>query len=155
MTNEKTLSFLRDLMDQIISFCIKHWPLCVSLITIILLIIANEFLNKKQQGKSLSPQAVINLINHQKAIIFDLRPIDAYNKGHIINALHTTFEELQQQKMSKHKTKSVILVCTKGIQAAALAPKVRALGFNEVIVLSGGISAWQNENLPLIKGASK
>jgi rhodanese-related sulfurtransferase len=137
-------------MDQIIKFATNHWQLCVAFVVIVLLIILNEFLAQKKQGKSVSPQEAIELINHKKAVIFDLRPIEAYNKGHILNSIRTTDNDLKS--MEKYKNKTIILVCTKGIQSSALSAQLIKNGFAQTFILAGGITAWQNDNLPLIKG---
>ena len=46
----------------------------------------------------------------------------------------------------------MILVCARGTQAPALAKKLRSQGFTELLVLAGGMAAWQGCDLPLVKG---
>ncbi|HFL3390151.1 TPA: rhodanese-like domain-containing protein, partial [Legionella pneumophila] len=60
-------------------------------------------------------------------------------------------DDFEQQKMSKYKDKPIILVCARGLQSPTLAMKIRNQGY-QPLVLSGGIQAWQNADLPLVKG---
>ena len=139
-------------MDQIVQFVTNHWQLCIALIVIALLILINEFISQRKQGKAISAQESIDLINHQKAIVCDLRSVELYNKGHIINSICASEADFAKPKLEKYKQKPIILVCSKGIQAAALSTKLRKSGFSQVFVLAGGISNWQTENLPVVKG---
>ena len=139
-------------MDQIVHFIASHWQLVVALLVIVLLIIMNEVLTQKKQGKTISAQEVVDLMNHQNAVVFDIRPLDAYRNGHIINSIHASDTDFEQQRMDKYKQKPIVIVCVKGIRATELSKKLTDNGFKKVYVLSGGITNWQAENLPLIKG---
>ena len=140
------------IMHQITTFITNHWPLCLALVIIVTIILINEILNKKQQGKTLSTAQAIDLINHHDAVIFDLRPQEAYLAGHIISALHILEDDLPQPRLNKYKQKPVILVCARGNQSAQCAAKMLKLGFTQPIILEGGMSAWQLEQLPVVKG---
>ena len=139
-------------MGQVGQFIINHWELWLALVVVLLLIFINEFLAQKKRAKELSPQAAVNLINHDNAVIIDLRDSDSFRKGHIIDAIQATADDFEQQKMDKYKTKTLLLVCARGLQSAALATKLREQGFSQPMVLAGGIAAWQAADLPLIKG---
>ena len=56
-------------MDQIVHFIASHWQLVVALLVIVLLIIMNEVLTQKKQGKTISAQEVVDLMNHQNAVV--------------------------------------------------------------------------------------
>lgn len=139
-------------MEQISQFIIHHWALCFALIGIICLILINEWYTKTISPESLSPQMVVEKINHEDAVIIDLREQDAFSEGHIINAIRAAANDFDQPKMEKYKEKPLVLVCSRGIQAQALANQLKSKGFTSPMVLSGGISAWQAAGLPLVKG---
>ncbi len=120
--------------------------------TRLLVIFISEFLAEKKRGKELSPAAVVEMINHENAVVIDLRDADAFRAGHIIGAIHASAEDFNEQRMDKYKTKPVVIVCAKGLQSASQAAKLRAQGFTQPMVLAGGMAAWQADNLPLIKG---
>lgn len=139
-------------MEQLVSFIINHWGLCLALVIVLSLILINELLDQKKRAKQLSPAAAIELINHQNATVFDLRDAETFKKGHIIDAIRVSVDDFKQQRMEKYKPKALILVCAQGIQAATLATQLRAEGFKEPMVLAGGVAAWQTAGLPLVKG---
>jgi len=139
-------------MEQVGQFILNHWALCVLLVSLLVLLFINEHLVQGLRAKQLSPEESVALINADNALVVDLRDQDSYRKGHIINAIHASKDDFLGQKMDKYKTKPLILVCTRGIESSSLAAKLRSLGFVSPQVLAGGITAWQNRNLPLIKG---
>jgi len=137
-------------MEHLGQFIINHWVLWSALLIILLFIFINESLSQKKKAKELSPQAAVDLINHENAVVIDLRNKDVYRSGHIIDSVNASIDDFEQPKMNKYKNKPVILVCERGLQSPAAAAKLRTQGY-EPIVLSGGIAAWQNADLPLIK----
>ena len=139
-------------MEQLGQFIINHWELWLALVLILLLIFINELLAQKKQAKELSPQAAVSLINHENAVVMDLRDAEAFRKGHIIDSIRVASDEFSQRRMDKYKAKNIILVCARGLQSATLASKLREQGFSQPMVLAGGITAWQAAELPLVKG---
>lgn len=141
-------------MSQLSQFIINHWELWLALIIILLFIFINELYAQKTQAKSLSTIDAIHMINHEDAAILDLRDPEAFRAGHVANAVRVATDDFNQNRMDKYKTKPFILVCARGVQSATLASQLRAQGFTQAMSLSGGISAWQEANLPLVKGKS-
>lgn len=139
-------------MEQLGQFIVNHWPLWLTLVIILALIALNERLTQKKRAKELTPQAAVNLINHDDAIVFDLREAEAFRNGHIIDAIRVTASDFNEQRMDKYKTKPLILVCARGLQSGPLATQLKQKGFEQPMVLAGGISAWQTAALPLVKG---
>ena len=139
-------------MEQINQFISNHWALCAAFITILALIYINELISQKRSAKSLSPQATVEKMNHESAVVIDLRDQDAFSTGHIINAVRATASDFDLPRMNKYKAKPVILVCPRGLLSQTLAPKLKLNGFTNIMVLDGGITAWQTAGLPLVKG---
>lgn len=139
-------------MENIQQFIIHHWELWLALFIILVLILVNEWFSKKRQAPQLSPTQVVQSINNDDATIIDLRDIEAYRQGHIIQALRATPEDFNQKKMDKYKNKSLILVCAKSQQSMLLAAKLQRDGFEQVAILQGGFAAWQEAGLPTVKG---
>ena len=138
-------------MDHLGQFIINHWQLWLLFVVVLFLTFINELMTQKKKAKELSPQAVVDLINNENAVIIDIRDKDAFKKGRIIDSINAKSDDFEQQKMDKYKNKSIILVCERGLQSATLANKIRAQGY-EPMVLGGGIAAWQQADLPLVKG---
>ncbi|MGQ3888755.1 rhodanese-like domain-containing protein [Legionella sp. CNM-1927-20] len=139
-------------MAQLGHFIINHWLLWALLLVVLIAIFINELAERKKQGQEVSPQAAVKLINENDAVVIDLRDEENYRKGHIINAVRATPESFNGKQMSKYKTKPIILVCAQGLESKTLAAQLRQQGFTQPMVLSGGINAWQNADLPLVKG---
>lgn len=138
-------------MAQFSEFITNHWILSAAFVGILLLIAINEFLSQKSNAKELSPQGAVDKINNENAVVIDLRDQDAYKNGHIIDSILAKVEDFEAPKMNKYKNKLLILACARGVQAQSAATKLQALGY-QALVLSGGIEAWQNASLPLVKG---
>lgn len=139
-------------MGQLGQFIINHWGLWLALVVVLVLIYINELLIKKKRAKEISPQEAVNLINHEDAVIVDLRDAEAFKNGHIIGAIRATADDFTQHRMDKYKTKPIIIVCAQGLQSSTVATKLREQDFSMPLVLAGGMSGWQSAELPLVKG---
>jgi rhodanese-related sulfurtransferase len=136
--------------QQVLQFMNNHWTLCLAFAGILVLVGINELIHKKRSPKALSVAAAVESINHQHAVVIDLRDKELYRAGHILGASCMTAEELT--KNNAHKTSPLILVCARGLQSAALAVKLSKQGFTQPMILAGGMSAWQTAGFPLVKG---
>lgn len=139
-------------MGQLGQFITNHWGLWLALVGVLALIYINELLSQKKRAKELSAVAAVEMINHENAMVIDLREQEIFRAGHIIDAIRASADNFSEQRMEKYKKKPLILVCAKGLQSTALAMKLRELGFEQPMVLAGGIAAWQEAGLPLVKG---
>jgi rhodanese-related sulfurtransferase len=91
-------------------------------------------------------------------MVLDVRDQNEYDTGHIIESRHIPAKEIEQRAdtLKKYKEKPVLICCESGMASASAAKALRALGFNKVATLKGGLRSWRQENLPLVKtGSSK
>ena len=104
-------------------------------------------------GLEVESAQAVQLINRRDAVVIDVRDAAGYKAGHISNARHIPEGELdgRMKELEKVKTKPIIVSCARGNRSAAVASKLRKLGFSEVLSLRGGIAAWQQASLPLEK----
>jgi rhodanese-related sulfurtransferase len=93
------------------------------------------------------------LINHKNAILVDVRDVNDYREGHIINALHIPLADLDShgKKLEKYKEKALITYCRSGQRSATACARLQKQGFTSVYNLRGGVMAWQKDNLPLTR----
>ncbi len=138
-------------MEHLGQFIMNHWLLWLAFIVVLALTFINELITQKKKAKELAPHAAVAMINNDNAVVIDLRDKEAFKNGHIIDSIHATVEDFEQPKMNKYKNKNLILVCARGLQSPAAAAKIRTQGY-QPFVLGGGIAAWQNADLPLVKG---
>jgi rhodanese-related sulfurtransferase len=136
--------------QQLIDFVAHHWSLWLAFAAVIGLILINEYLIKKKGPTSLSPSAVVSAINHSDATVIDIRDVEPFRQEHIVGAKNIPGAPLD--KLQKYQSKPFVLVCARGLQSAPLAAKLRKQGFTDVMVLTGGITAWKTASLPLVKG---
>ncbi len=141
------------MVEKLIHFVIEHWLLVSAFVLVLILLMIEEARSKGAGGSRVSPQAAIRMINRDDAVVLDLRENDAFKEGHIVGSINIPQTELDQNenKLNKYKEKALIIVCTAGQKSAAIATKLRKQGYSQPMVLSGGLAAWKNADLPLIK----
>lgn len=95
----------------------------------------------------------VQLINHQDALILDVREANEFAGGHIANARHIPLGQLATslKPLEKHKDKTIVVNCQSGTRSAMACGVLRKNGFNQVYNLKGGIKAWQQAGLPVVK----
>ena len=97
--------------------------------------------------------AAVQLINHQDALVLDVREDIEYDAGHIANARHIPVGKLEGrlQELEKFKSKPIVVVCRSGMRSNRACSVLRKHGFADVHNLEGGINAWQQASLPVAK----
>ncbi|MFC5429499.1 rhodanese-like domain-containing protein [Paraburkholderia sp.] len=108
--------------------------------------------------RGVSAAEATQLINRRNAVVIDLRSADDFAKGHLPSARQIAFGELEAKvgQFVKNKSNPVLLVCQTGQQSHKALRVVKDAGFAEVHVLDGGVNAWQQAGMPVVKqGGSK
>lgn len=140
-------------MDQLITFTSNNTILVVAIIFVSLMLI-HSFIGEKLRGyNSVSPAQSTQMINRENALILDVRENNEYGEGHIINSLHIPLSNLKTRlsDLEKHKAQKVIVACRSGHRSSQACANLKKEGFEQVFNLSGGVMAWENANLPLVK----
>lgn len=140
-------------MHDLIIFMQNHSALAAALIALLLILSVLEFIRLKLKAAELTPAEVTRLINRQNALVVDVRNSEAYETGHIVDAVSIPHTELKDKstKLDKLRDRPIILVCNAGLDSVRTATTLKEKGFN-VHVLGGGIQAWRRADLPLVKG---
>jgi rhodanese-related sulfurtransferase len=134
-------------------FVINNWYLFVALV-VVLALLAYDLLKFRLLGiQTAPPGRAVQLMNHESAVIIDVGEPSEFKAGHIPGAMNVPVGSLQDSvdKLGKYKEKPVLLCCRSGNRSAKGAMVLKRHGFANVYNLSGGMSAWQKENLPLEK----
>lgn len=136
-------------MQQLSAFFVTNWPLLLALI-IILFMLVRSYVGPGA-SKPVSPMELLQLINHQNALVLDVRTDKERRDGHIINSMHIPLSRLTDplSQLAGYKHSSIVVVCRNGARSAQAAGTLRKAGFEQVHNLAGGIVAWQNANMPL------
>lgn len=140
-------------MTKFFEFIVKHWILVSLFVCALVFWIAVEIRIRKHGAKKLSLQAAITLLNHQNGIIVDVRNLAEYNKGHVQGALHAPLSTLSSaiSSFKPYQQRPIIVACQTGFQAPAACTMLRKAGFNTLYYLDGGMNAWMNDRLPMVK----
>lgn len=139
-------------MQDLITFITRHPLLSLATGAIFILLVIIELMRAKRKVFDISPTQTTQMMNHDNAVIIDIRPNDLYRKGHIINAVSLLPEDIQSnpKKLEKYKTRTLIIVCTSGTESTKIAAGLLKQGYN-AYSLAGGIRAWNDAQMPLVK----
>lgn len=137
-------------MARFIEFLINNWIL--SGLWLALAGVLIFYLNAKS-GTKVSPQQATLLINRQNGTILDIRDRKDFEKGHIVDAVNIPLAKLQERivELEKRKTSPLIVVCQMGQQSSEAIKLLQAKGFEQVSKMSGGMTEWQAQSLPVVK----
>ena len=106
---------------------------------------------------SLTAAEAVTLINRNNAVVLDVRDDAEFANGHIADAIHIPVADLESRlsELKKYKTKPVLVNCQRGARSAKACEILRKAEFTQVHNLQGGLDAWQQAKLPLVKSAGK
>jgi len=140
-------------MDQLITFTSNNTILVISIIVVSYMLLNNLFGEKLRGYSSITPIQGTKMINHDDAVVIDVREVNEYSDGHIINSVHIPLSSLKTRmsELEKHKANKVIVACRSGHRSSHACANLKKAGFEQVFNLSGGVMAWESANLPLIK----
>jgi len=141
-------------MDQLIVFFQANLLLSLALLGLTVALVYTEVARLFRGFKGVSPSQLTGLINHEDALVLDIRGQADFEKGHIIGSRHLLPSQVDPEGklLAKAKEKPVVVVCAAGMTATGVASRLVKAGFKHVSVLDGGIGAWQQAGLPLAKG---
>ncbi|WP_407061007.1 rhodanese-like domain-containing protein [Agrilutibacter solisilvae] len=104
--------------------------------------------------RSLRPAELTALINRENALVVDLSATNDFEKGHIAGSKSVQMSQFDPDSklLAPAKALPVVVVCRMGQSSADAAKRLKKAGFTQVFWLDGGIAAWQQADLPLVKG---
>jgi rhodanese-related sulfurtransferase len=108
--------------------------------------------NEAQVKSTLPPAEFSQAIDKGGVQILDVRTAEEYNGGHIKNALQADWKNQAQFKDRTQyldKNKPIYVYCLGGGRSAQAADYLRQNGYDNVVNLEGGMTAWRGANLPV------
>jgi len=140
-------------METLSGFITHEWALWAAFFVILALLVGLELKEYFLGPSRLTPQQATQLINRENAIVLDVREMSSFAKGHIIDAIHIPFSQLEAKgtELDKYKERPIIVVCENDRQAGMASKVLRKQGLKQVFSIQGGINAWQSASLPLRK----
>ena len=139
---------------ELAAFAGRHPILSLLLAGLTLAILWTELSRLTRGFKALRPAELTTLINREDALLVDLSPAGDFEKGHIAGARNIAPRQFdpEHKQLAKARDLPVVVTCRSGQASLAAAARLRKAGFNRVHWLDGGIAAWQQANLPLVRG---
>ena len=139
---------------ELAAFAGRHPILSLLLAGLTLAILWTELSRLTRGFKALRPAELTSLINREDALLVDLSPAGDFEKGHIAGARNIAPGQFdpEHKQLAKARDLPVVVTCRSGQASLAAAARLRKAGFTRVHWLDGGIAAWQQANLPLVRG---
>ncbi len=141
-------------MDSLLAFAGEHPVLSLALLGITLALVYTEVSRLFSGYKAISPAELTALINRDDALLVDLSATTDFEKGHIAGAKNVQVSQFDPESklLTRVRDLPVVLTCRSGNGSADAARRLVKAGFKKVFWLDGGVAAWQQASLPLVKG---
>ena len=104
--------------------------------------------------KELSPQRVHELLrNNGKHVLLDVREKEEYREGHLEGAVSVPrgFLEMKMDAEVPDKSTPIIAYCAGGVRSLLAGKVMQEMGYEDVISMSGGYTAWKNEGYSFVQ----
>jgi rhodanese-related sulfurtransferase len=140
--------------NRLAAFAAEHSIMVPALAVLTVAILYTEFSRLTSGFKAVDPAGLTALINRQDALLVDVSASGEFEKGHIAGAKNVQMSQFDADNkvLAKVRELPVAVVCRSGNSSAEAARKLAKAGFSQVFWLDGGLAAWQQANLPLVKG---
>lgn len=140
--------------EELLAFAGRNPLLSTIFVGLTIAIIYTEIARLFRGYRALKPAELTRLVNNEGAVVVDLSPGSDFEKGHIAGSRNVQPAQFgpEHKTVAAAKQTPVVLVCRSGTASSAAAKQLKKAGFEKVFVLDGGIPAWQQADLPLVKG---
>lgn len=138
-------------MQEFAEFASANLILVTGLIASGLAVLFYELRLKARDIGSLSAAMAVRVINDGVAVI-DLRSAELFAAGHIVDAKNIPEAKLLEEPAALDgNRKGTLLVCDTGSRSANVAAQLRKRATQNIFTIKGGLAAWQQDNLPVVR----
>jgi len=99
--------------------------------------------------KDVSPVEAQTAVSKAYSQFVDVRTPEEYSSGHAARAINIPIDTLAANLDRLEKNEPVYLICQTGNRSKKAAVMLKDAGFNNVLNVIGGTTAWQTANLPM------
>jgi rhodanese-related sulfurtransferase len=140
-------------MDRLLDYFTNHPLLAGGLAAMAVAVLAWELRQRGVASTAVAPNEAIRLMN-SGAVLVDLRSANQFKDGHIEGARNLPGDQLagDGKALERFSGKTLILYCDNGTTTAAAQRTLARAGSRSVFGLRGGLAAWKQDNLPVVKG---
>src|SRR3990167_8712576 len=124
-----------SMLHQIVPFVMKHWVLIIAFIAVAIVIAIEEIRSQNAGGQRVTSMMATRFINHEDAVLVDIRDISVFREGHIVNAKNFPVADLdrQQEKLMAYRDRILILADATGIKLLPFSVKLKTAGITKPI----------------------
>ncbi|GBD26073.1 putative adenylyltransferase/sulfurtransferase MoeZ [bacterium HR30] len=107
-----------------------------------------------EEAKRVVPEWDVDQVRQQLEqdgwVLLDVREKEEYREGHLPGAvsLPRGFLELRVEQVLPDKSQPIIAYCAGGIRSLLAAKQLREMGYERVVSMAGGFTAWKNKGYP-------
>ena len=136
-----------------IQFIINNWYLFAALAVIIFLLLAGPVSQRMYGIRNANAAQAVQLLNRENGVVVDVCEPKEFSAGHVPNAVNVPLSSLKDRlrELEKYKSRPIVVSCRSGNRSLKGAVMLRKHGFTTVYNLSGGLHAWERDNLPIQK----
>ncbi len=146
---------MNDFLHKLPQFIGNHTALVALFAVLLVAFIVVQLMTLFGKTNELSAAGLTQLINRDNPLLIDISPRENFEKAHIPGARHVAMSQFDPENKSLAKARDlpVVLICRSGMTASGAAKRLVKAGFTRVHVLSGGMQAWNQAQLPVAKGS--
>lgn len=139
------------MIAQLLEFSIKHIALVSAIIAILCALGVINYLQWTLGARAISPTRATLLINRHQAAVLDLREELEFLKAHLPKAAYLSHDSWAALRQQLKPSCPIILITSRSMPPFKWLKALRAEGFSELYYLEGGLTAWEQANLPMIR----
>lgn len=142
-------------MQEYIEFAKSNPMLSIIWVGLVIALVMNMIKSKTAKYKAITSAELTQLINKEEGVVVDIRSKEEFQSGHITGAVHVLPTDIKSgsvTNLEKYKNTPITVVCKTGTTAAESANLLAGAGFESVHLLKGGVLAWTDAKMPLVRG---
>ncbi len=145
---------MNDFLHKLPAFVGNHTALSALFVILLVGLVATQLMTLLRKFKELTPAGLTLMMNRETPLLVDISPRDSFEKGHIPGAKHVLMSQFdpESKDLAKAKDLPVVVICRSGQTAQGAAQRLVKAGFQKVFYLGGGMGAWNQAQLPVVKG---
>ena len=141
-------------LESLVAFAGRHYILSALFVLCLVMLIYTQIRIMLSPVKAISSGKATDLINNANAVPVDLRTDKEFAAGHITGAVNLPVKLVNEGNfgaIDRYRNVPLVIVDESGVSSFDAARTIRKAGFPEVYALAGGIGAWTDERMPLVK----
>lgn len=134
-----------------LDYVTQNWFLLLAFVFVAFMLAKGPITKLMAGYGEVDPLQATRMINHEDAVVVDVREAKEWSAGHLPGACHIPLGQLgsRLQELERFRDRPIITQCRSGGRSAMAAASLKRAGFAKVFNLSGGIEAWRSAGLPI------